>query len=581
MNSTAYNKLIKENVTKTYKKSDAKVAEKLNAQSARIAVHLNLDDRIEKLAEKEAFITLKDHKATFNDHPTCRLINPSKSEIGVISKQILDDINTAIINKTQINQWKNTSSVLKWFNSLQHKETLSFICFDVCDFYPSITEKLLCKALDFANGYRPISAHERDIIIHAKRSLLFSDNTPWEKKASNDRFDVTMGSFDGAETCELVGRYILSLLTQKYGSNIGLYRDDGLSAFNETPQEIERIKKDLCKIFRDNELKITVEANLTRVNFLDVTLDLKTGKHLPYTKEGNVPLYVHKQSNHPPSILRNIPESINKRLSQISSDKECFDKTKSIYQDALTKSGYEYTLTYKDTAPDAPRTRRKRQRNITWFNPPYSQNVETKVGKCFLSLIDQHFPKASPLHKIFNRNTLKLSYSCMSNVKSIISSHNKAQISKPVNPSEEISNCNCRNKNSCPLEGNCKERNIVYQAEVTTPQSKETYIGLCDTTFKERYRNHTCSFRNERYKNATELSKYIWSLKDRKINYEIRWRKIRQARSYSNINKKCNLCLCEKYFIICKPEMSTLNHRNELTSICRHSKKFLLNTVLA
>ena len=581
MNSTAYNKLIKENVTKTYKKSDAKVAEKLNAQSARIAVHLNLDDRIEKLAKKEAFITLKDHKTTFNDHPTCRLINPSTSEIGVISKQILDDINTAIINKTQINQWKNTSSVLKWFNSLQHKETLSFICFDVCDFYPSITVKLLCKALDFANGYRPISAHKRDIIIHAKRSLLFSDNTPWQKKASNDRFDVTMGSFDGAETCELVGCYILSLLTQKYGSNIGLYRDDGLSAFNETPQEIERIKKDSCKIFRDNELKITVEANLTRVNFLDVTLDLKTGKHLPYTKEGNVPLYVHKQSNHPPSILRNIPELINKRLSQISSDKECFDKTKSIYQDTLTKSGYEYTLTYKDTAPEAPRTRRNRQRNITWFNPPYSQNVETKVGKCFLSLIDQHFPKASPLHKIFNWNTLKLSYSCMSNVKSIISSHNKAQISKPVNPSEEISNCNCRNKNSCPLEGNCKERNIVYQAEVTTPQSKETYIGLCDTTFKERYRNHTCSFRNERYKNATELSKYIWSLKDRKINYEIRWRKIRQARSYSNINKKCNLCLCEKYFIICKPEMSTLNHRNELTSICRHSKKFLLNTVLA
>ena len=64
--------------------------------------------------------------------------------------------------------------------------------------------------------YIPISTHERNIIIHAKRSLLFSDNTPWEKKASNDRFDVTMGSFDGAETCELVGCYILSRLTQKY-----------------------------------------------------------------------------------------------------------------------------------------------------------------------------------------------------------------------------------------------------------------------------------------------------------------------------------------------------------------------------
>lgn len=69
-----------------------------------------------------------------------------------------------------------------------------------CNFYPSITEKLLRKALDFANNYGPISEHECDIIIHAKRSLLFSENVPWEKKTSNDRFDVTMGSFDGAET---------------------------------------------------------------------------------------------------------------------------------------------------------------------------------------------------------------------------------------------------------------------------------------------------------------------------------------------------------------------------------------------
>ena len=122
-----------------------------------------------------------------------------------------------------------------------------------------------------------------------------------------------------------------------------------------------------------------------------------------------IPLYVHKQSNHPPSILRNIPESINKRLSEISSDKECFDKAKSTYQDALNKSGYKYNLSFKETAPDAPKARRNRQRNITWFNPPYSQNVETRVGKCFLSLIDQHFPKSNPLHKIFNRNTLKVS----------------------------------------------------------------------------------------------------------------------------------------------------------------------------
>ena len=86
-----------------------------------------------------------------------------------------------------------------------------------------------------------------------------------------------------------------------------------------------------------------MEANLSKINFLDVTLDLKSGKHSPYTK-GNTTLYVHKQSDHPPSILRNIPKSINRRLSEISSDKDCFDKAKDPYQDALNKSGYKYNL---------------------------------------------------------------------------------------------------------------------------------------------------------------------------------------------------------------------------------------------
>ena len=100
MNPNSYNKLITENVTKTYKKASDELVGRLDAQSARIAERLNLEDRIEKLAEKEAFITLKDHKPTFSDHPTCRLIKPTKSEFGVISKQILDEINTSITNST-------------------------------------------------------------------------------------------------------------------------------------------------------------------------------------------------------------------------------------------------------------------------------------------------------------------------------------------------------------------------------------------------------------------------------------------------------------------------------------------------
>jgi len=86
--------------------------------------------------------------------------------------------NTLLIPDKTTNFYE-TTSVLKWFNSLEKKETLSFICFDVCEFYPSINEKLLSKALDFDNKYRRITKHELDIILHAKRSLLFSDSCPW------------------------------------------------------------------------------------------------------------------------------------------------------------------------------------------------------------------------------------------------------------------------------------------------------------------------------------------------------------------------------------------------------------------
>ena len=67
-----------------------------------------------------------------------------------------------------------------------------------------------------------------------------------------------MGSNDGAETCELVGSYLLSQLSVDYGNDICLYIDDGLAAFDKSPQEIESIKKHTCKVFNDRKLKITI-----------------------------------------------------------------------------------------------------------------------------------------------------------------------------------------------------------------------------------------------------------------------------------------------------------------------------------
>ena len=206
-----------------------------------------------------------------------------------------------IVKATEINLRRSTREVLEWFRSFPDKQNGWFIGFDIVEFYPSITEKLLLKAIDFAKQFNIIQDCEKDIIIHAKRTIVFKGEEPWSKKDSNNGFDVTMGSFDGAESCELVVCYMLSLLQEKHGPSFGLYRDDGLGIAKGTPRQIENMKKDICKTFQENDLRITIEANRKVVNFLDVTLDLNTGIHIPYMKPNNVLQYVNIKSNHPQS----------------------------------------------------------------------------------------------------------------------------------------------------------------------------------------------------------------------------------------------------------------------------------------
>ena len=122
----------------------------------------------------------------------------------------------------------------------------------------------------------------------------------------------------------------------------------------------------------------------------------------PFRKPNNQPLYINAKSNHPSNILRDLPNVINKRLSDLSCNEEEYEKAKPLYETALNESGYKTTLTYTKTANV---NNRNRARNIIWFNPLYSQNVKTNIGKTFLKLLKKHFPKGHKLHKIFNRNT--------------------------------------------------------------------------------------------------------------------------------------------------------------------------------
>ena len=94
------------------------------------------------------------------------------------------------------------------------------------------------------------------------------------------------------------------------------------------------MKKDLCGIIKQHRLRITIDANKKTFNFLDITLNLTTCKYMLYMKPNNTPLYVHKKSNHPPIITKNLPQSINERLCDISSDKQSFDNAGHLYQKA-------------------------------------------------------------------------------------------------------------------------------------------------------------------------------------------------------------------------------------------------------
>ena len=86
----------------------------------------------------------------------------------------------------------------------------------------------------------------------------------------------------------------------------------------------------------------------------------------------------------------------------------------------------------------------------------------------------------------------------------------------------------------------------------------------------------TASFRHTKHRNSTELSKHVWSRKDNNIDYSISWCIISSSSSYNSSSKRCNLCLKEKFLIICRPDLSSLNKRNELVSSCRHRNKALL-----
>ena len=227
------------------------------------------------------------------------------------------------------------------------------------------------------------------------------------------------------------------------------------------------------------------------------------------------------------------------------SHEEILNTGKCQYEDALKKSGFKVDFKYTKNQRQKPKNR---SRNIIWFNPPFNKAVSTNIAKIFLRLINRHFPKSHRLHKIFNRNTVKVSYSCMQNMSKIYKGHNSKITSTPCN---QLTLYNSRVKEECPMDIKRQTMNADHDCRITSSEPREIHFALAEGKWKKRYYNHEKSFNHKRYWHETTLSSYVQYLKERlDVTPNLKWSVVACATTYSNISKKWLMCLSEKLVII-------------------------------
>ena len=169
----------------------------------------------------------------------------------------------------------------------------------------------------------------------------------------------------------------------------------------------------------------------------------------------------------------------------------------------------------------------------------------------------------------------------MKNMERIIKSQN-AKIMSKGNEVEEDPGCNCKQGMTCPLDGKCKTKSIVYLAKVQSENvstGTKKYHGLCATTFKKRWNGHQSTFRSHDKENQTTLSKYVWRLKNKREDFTINWSIAAKGFTFMPGDQKCGLCTTEKCKIIFDYDKDTLNKRSEIVSKCRHMTKYFLSNL--
>ena len=134
---------------------------------------------MEYYASHSAFITIKDQKLNFRNNTKCRLINPAKNELQLVSKKHLEEIIKNVANTIKVNQWQNTTTAIDWFKLLPQKDKLRFVKFDNVEFYPSISKKLLNCSISFARSITTTSGSVIYIYLVTEENLFFLIEHPY------------------------------------------------------------------------------------------------------------------------------------------------------------------------------------------------------------------------------------------------------------------------------------------------------------------------------------------------------------------------------------------------------------------
>ena len=175
-----------ENIRKTYKKTTVSLMNSINTEAKAIGEDLKLDEWIEQCNRNKKRLqwktTLKDYNENFQNNPKYRLINPAKSEIGIVSKHYISHINKSVREKLNVHQWRNTEVVITWFRNIKTNGSSTFIKFDIADFYPSISKDLLLKVISFAKSITSIQDKLIETILHSRKARLFNKNDVCVKK---------------------------------------------------------------------------------------------------------------------------------------------------------------------------------------------------------------------------------------------------------------------------------------------------------------------------------------------------------------------------------------------------------------